>query len=202
MRTLGKIKKYFWHNRVFHSRTHKLKYWMRVLHRASSVLSIVFLVSVTWIYIGAFDFPVLMQTAHDSDDRTVEISSSDIEEISSRYDEDLEKGFCLYGYADREKIVVEEVVHDDNPLSQSDGRISFVCGDESLDRAEELLTTNLTLVGNVHTHPRGARLSRGDAFAFGSSMFLQDTYGVYNGEDLEFFSPGSLSDGLSKNVVS
>ena len=199
---IGKIRKLFWHDRVFYSRGQKVKFWSKVLYKLSSILSVVFIVTASALFVGVFDLPNISNTGHDLDDRVVEVSESELQVVKSEYDSSLEKGFCVYGYANGENISVKEIVHDNEPLVQEKDRVSFLCIDETIDRLPKLMTSRYSLVGNIHTHPdhSRAKLSRGDAFAFGGIWYLQDTFGVYNGDRLEFFSPSSLSYGLEKYV--
>lgn len=199
---IGRIKKWFWHDRVFYSRGQKFKFWSIVLYKLSSILSVVFIVSVSALFVGVFDLPDISKTGHNLDDKSVEVPESELLKVKSKYDSSLEKGFCVYGYAHGEDIRVEEIVHDNEPLVQKEDRVSFLCIDETIDRLPRLMTSRYSLVGNIHTHPNHSRakLSRGDAFAFGGLWSVQDTFGVYNGDSLEFFSPSSLSYGLDMYV--
>lgn len=196
----SRLKRFFSSGIVFHSRIERVKWWMGTLKKFGDALSILFVFIAISVYLGVFGFSGFSQVAHGMDNREVNISEAEIYEVEKRYDEDLEKGFCVYGYEESGYLVVEEVVHDSNPMLQERGRIKFTCIDETVERLPELLSSDLSLIGNIHTHPDNAVLSKGDVFSFGAMRFVQDTFGVYNGEELKFFTPESLSYSLNMNV--
>lgn len=164
-----------------------------------SLLSII-LIGV-FLFVNIFGLPNGVSPGHDNDSRSVFIEDSEIDVIREKYDSDLEKGFCLYGDYSNDSIRVRDVVHDDNPVSQNKHSISFNCIDETVERLPKLVNDDsYRLIGNVHTHPRYAKLSRPDAFTFGSFSLFQEAFGIYNGDELEFFTSRSLSYGLEKHV--
>lgn len=201
MIVIGRIKKWFWHNKVFYSRGQQVKFWSRVLVRFSLILNVVVLAVAGFLFLNVFGVPNDFGSSHDEDRRSVYISDSDLKAVETVYDEDLEKGFCLYGSYSRYSIQVEDAVYVYNPEVQTDSSISFSCFEQTVERLPKLVNNDsYYLIGNIHTHPEYARLSRPDAFVFGATSMLMETFGIYNGEELKFFTSRSLSYGLDKYV--
>lgn len=120
----------------------------------------------------------------------VVVSEEQVDVFDQHYTTELENGFCLYGNVEDEQVVVDEVVPVDEPRKQSRGSISFTCVPETLNRLPKLLTHgDFGFLGIVHTHPSGSpRLSRSDAAILGSTFYLVKISGIYNGDEVEFYS--------------
>ena len=198
---IGRIKKWFWHNQVFHSRGQQVKFWIRVSAKFTLILNLLFLGTMVFLFVNVFGVPNAIDADHGEDIRSVYIDDSDVDVLREKYDEDLEKGFCVYGSYSRYSVQIEDVVHNSDPMIQDEGSIRFNCIDETVERLPELVNNeSYYLIGNIHTHPEYAKLSRPDAFTFGVTNMFQETFGVYNGVELEFFTSRSLSYGLDKYV--
>lgn len=198
---IGRIRDWLWRERFFNSRFEELRFWLGVYVRFLFVLGVVAFAVVGYLFVNIFGVPGVPGSSHGEDTRSVYISDSDLKAVETVYDKDMEKGFCLYGSYSRYSIQVEDVVYVYNPEVQTEDSIRFDCVEQTKERLPKLLNNDsYYLIGNIHTHPDNARLSRPDAFIFGYLNVFQETFGVYNGERLEFFTSRSLSYGLEKYV--
>lgn len=198
---MSKIRKVFGSGRVFHSRFQKLKFYLGVFHRLFILLNLVFLVFAGFLALNIFQVSFDGSASHYGDDRTVYISEASVENVSSVYDSDLEKGFCLYGSRNESSFVLEEVVNVDADY-QSRSRVEFSCMSATVSRIPELVNNeSMFLLGGMHTHPLSSKLSRPDSYRFGVSGNIYGLTGIYNGRALSFYSGSSLSRPLEMVVL-
>lgn len=134
--------------------------------------------------------PIDVGMLEDGSNYEVVVSEDQVDVFDQHYTSELENGFCLYGSIEDEQVVVDEVVHVDDPRKQSRGAISFTCIPETLDRLPQLMKQgDFGFLGIVHTHPSGSpRLSRSDAAMLGLTFYVVKVSGVYNGDEVEFYT--------------
>ena len=140
--------------------------------------------------------------AHDRDNRTLLLSYTDRQEFIEHYSNDLEEGWCVYGYGNQTHIVVQDVEHISQPRSQSSGKILYTCVPQTVNQM--LQGKPWMLIGDVHSHPdrSDAMLSKGDTMSWATTSALLDLKGVYTVADgPEFFTTSSLSTPLEKQLV-
>jgi hypothetical protein len=199
---LGRIRKFFWHDRVFHSRRHRLKFWSRFIGKCFSWTVIIGTFSIILLYANVIGFDMGSTISSEEDVRTVYVDADDVQKVKNLYEFEMEKGFCVYGNYSRYSIQVSEIVHEDDPIEQSQDSISFTCLDETMDRLPKLLfNDSYYFIGAIHTHPYNSMLSSRDTFTFGALNFFLEVKGIYNGVDLDFFTSRSLRGELDKIVV-
>lgn len=122
------------------------------------------------------------------DKKQVIISEKDYQIINKNYNSSIEKGFCLYGTINSEQIIIEEIDYVNQSLSSGQGYINFLCIRETIKRLPELYTNpHYKMIGNVHTHPVDPYPSYADVYSMGLLAPVQRTFGIYNGEKLNFF---------------
>jgi len=166
----------------------KVEKWLRVILFFAFCLS--FLV---------FSYPVLdevkgVATGQDYGGvEKISMPASGVEKIRSVYTDNVENGFCLFGERTEDSIFVEKVNYIESPVYQDYDSMTYFCLDELREEMPEMLTrTDYQLVGNLHTHPVGADLSRPDIYTFGATGLVQRTFGVYNGEEFFFATSNDL----------
>lgn len=160
------------------------KLWKKLNRAVSAVMLVSFAILFTRVT------PIHMGMLENGSSYDVVISEEQVDIFDQHYTTELENGFCLYGEVERQQVVVDEVVYVDEPEKQSRGAISFTCIPETLDRLPKLLRQgDFGFLGIVHTHPSGSpRLSRSDAAMLGASWYFVRVSGVYNGEQIEFYT--------------
>lgn len=125
--------------------------------------------------------------------KQIVITHDQYQKINSKYNQTMEKGFCMYGTINSKQIVIKEIDYVNNPLSEAPDHVNFLCIDETIKRLPELyLNPNYKLLGNIHTHPDSSYPSYADVYSMGFLALVQRTYGIYNGEDLNFFGRKGL----------
>ena len=140
--------------------------------------------------------------AHDRDNRTLLLSYTDRQEFIEHYSNDLEEGWCVYGYGNQTHIVVQDIEHISQPRSQSSRKIMYTCIPQTLGQI--LQGRSWRLIGDVHSHPgqSDSELSKGDTMSWATTSALLPLKGVYTIADgPEFFTTSSLSEPLEKQLL-
>lgn len=139
----------------------------------------------------------------DFDVSSVEIANEDMVMLDDRYNESVEKGFCLFGSVRNGSVVVREIDYVESPLDSGEGFVSFSCKDEISSRLDKMaLNGSYKFLGRVHTHPDSSdRLSFADMHSFGRWSGFSVVHGVFDGEQLNFWSHDDLHGELGLDVV-
>jgi proteasome lid subunit RPN8/RPN11 len=171
-------------NQRLRKKLKKKRRWKK-LNRAVSasmlVSTAIFLTLVTPIHLG------MLQNGSNYE---VVISENQLQTFDQYYTTEVENGFCLYGDIEDKQVVIDDVVYVDDPWKQTRTSMKFSCIPETLERLPQLLKQgDFGFLGIVHTHPSGsASLSDSDAAMLGATWYFTKISGVYNGEQVEFYS--------------
>lgn len=132
---------------------------------------------------------------------SISIPNSGMIELRDSYNESVEKGWCMFGEINGSEVMVEDMDFVENPVNQSKGSLRTYCLDEIDSKKFRLLSPDYNFLGLTHTHPDSShRLSFRDIHTFGKASMFVDVMGVYDGEELNFWSNGELHDELELDV--
>lgn len=187
------------------SRIQKYRLWLNKVAGYGTVLIHAVLLLSLFVFVQSFaGSPIdadLSSREHNISE--IVISNEDMVQLNDRYNESLEKGFCLFGSVSNGSVQVRQMDFVNTPSNASEGSVSFACRDEIWSRRKELvLNGSYMFLGRVHTHPDTShRLSFRDIHNFGRWSSLSVVHGVYDGEQLNFWSHDDLHDELELDVV-
>lgn len=138
------------------------------------------------------------------DPDNVAVQSSELEEIQTHYERDLEQGYCLFGEIEDDTAVVNEVVHTRYPIpwTNSGSRIDFTCLPEIAGRLPELADSDYSFVGAVHTHPSrttggSTTMSVPDENWFKATSMFQRVHGIANKTHVSFYTVDDTEDAVT-----
>lgn len=136
-----------------------------------------------------------------SDLESISIPNSGMVELNDGYNESVEKAWCMFGEINGGEVFVKDMDFVENPINQSKDSLRTYCLSEIYSKKFRLLSTDYNFLGLTHTHPDSShRLSFRDIHTFGKASFVVDVMGVYDGEELNYWSNGELHDELKLDV--